>query len=712
MVRVMVFVRNLIIQVLLLVMFFIQTATARHTDWFSQPYSQVRLIASADEPHSSNNILLAIEMRLRDGWKTYWHSPGAAGLPLSIDWKNSENVAFMNVVWPTPERHQLLGFDTFGYQQHIVFPIDWAPINPKIPVIIRLKAEYMICKDVCIPYQEDIEFSLPTSESILVQENAFDIEVFGLIDRFRNQVPIPVTDSSIEVLDIAVSRGLNQDTLNLVLMLKDTNIAAYDAVVVVNGTVISDRPQLSQLGQGRLHISIPIIDAITTKPTFLDNQSKITLTLLPAGQRGLEIIREVKDIAVINDQVINNSENSASIWYFILAALLGGLILNVMPCVLPVLSLKLINLFQHKETSYRNIRLSFLATAAGILFSFASLAGFLGILQKSGQAIGWGIQFQEPIFIALLAFIIVFFAAIMWGWVQLSGPSFNVTVPRDQKARTPSFAQSFSTGFLATLMATPCSAPFVSTAVGFALSQEPLILLLILLFMGVGLAMPYMLVAAFPVIAHWLPKPGRWMVTVKNLMGLLLLFTVGWLVWILFAMIDGRWVVSIIMLLAATLIMLGIKKRYYNGNFKLTLAIWLVVMPALIWTAWNAPEKNTQLLSDNTGWVAFNEHDIPGLVAQGKTVFVDVTAAWCLTCIANKKFVLENPSIIEALQQKHVIAMRADWTKPNDQILEYLKKLGRFGIPMNVVYSRRLPTGHVFPILLDIDDVRQYLLSN
>ncbi|HMS44747.1 MAG TPA: thioredoxin family protein, partial [Alphaproteobacteria bacterium] len=374
-------------------------------------------------------------------------------------------------------------------------------------------------------------------------------------------------------------------------------------------------------------------------------------------------IREVKDIAVINDQVINNSENSASIWYFILAALLGGLILNVMPCVLPVLSLKLINLFQHKETSYRNIRLSFLATAAGILFSFASLAGFLGILQKSGQAIGWGIQFQEPIFIALLAFIIVFFAAIMWGWVQLSGPSFNITVPRDQKARTPSFAQSFSTGFLATLMATPCSAPFVSTAVGFALSQEPLILLLILLFMGVGLAMPYMLVAAFPVIAHWLPKPGRWMVTVKNLMGLLLLFTVGWLVWILFAMIDGRWVVSIIMLLAATLIMLGIKKRYYNGNFNLTLAIWLVVMPALIWTAWNAPEKNTQLLSDNTGWVAFNEHDIPGLVAQGKTVFVDVTAAWCLTCIANKKFVLENPSIIEALQQKHVIAMRAaNWS--------------------------------------------------
>jgi thiol:disulfide interchange protein len=329
------------------------------------------------------------------------------------------------------------------------------------------------------------------------------------------------------------------------------------------------------------------------------------------------------------------SGTSQTLWVIVLLAFLGGVLLNVMPCVLPVLSIKLFGLLQHGGQDRRVVIRDALASAAGIVFSFM-VGGFLIIAAKeTGKAVGWGIQFQNPIFVLFLIVLVLLFALNLWG-------IFEIPLP-NALSRVGSIGQDdegplsyFVSGMFATLLATPCSAPFLGTAMGFALTQSAGTILLIFLSSALGLSFPYFVLAVVPSALLWLPRPGAWMAKLKAVLGLLLAGTGIWLGWIFVQQVG-----------------------------------------------WIKPAIET---SGPIHWVPFKEVDIQRTVDSGKPVFVDVTAAWCLTCKVNERLVIDNPEVVAEFNRRGIVMMRADWTNQDAAIGEYLKKFGRAGIPFYALY--------------------------
>jgi len=389
----------------------------------------------------------------------------------------------------------------------------------------------------------------------------------------------------------------------------------------------------------------------------------------------------------------------------VLIAILAGLILNLMPCVLPVLSLKVLSVIGHGGSAKGAVRRSFLASAAGILVSFLVLAGAAIGFREAGVAVGWGMQFQQPIFLVVMMVIVALFAYSLLGLfhIRLPGAVSDLAASAGGPGPSKSLRSHFLTGAFATLLATPCTAPFVGTALGFALSRGAMEILVIFLAMGVGLALPYLLIAAVPAVATRLPKPGRWMGWLTRILGLALLATAIWLVTVLAGQIGWSAAFGVAALVALIGGVFAVRRflpaarlARIGGVAAALLAVAAVAAAAL------APQMtNTERTDEVIAWQPFDQRAIPGLVAEGRTVFVDVTADWCLTCIYNKTAVLEQGAVRELLNNdSSVVAMLADWTNPDPGIAAYLAEFGRYGIPFNAVYGPASPDGIALPELL------------
>jgi len=377
-------------------------------------------------------------------------------------------------------------------------------------------------------------------------------------------------------------------------------------------------------------------------------------------------------------------------------------ILNLMPCVLPVLSIKLFAFTRQAGGGLRDVRLSSAATASGIMISFLLLAVSLVGLKWSGATLGWGIQFQQPWFLAGMAVLTVLFAASFFEWLPIGLPSSIATIASN-RASGP-MLEAFLAGVFATLLATPCSAPFVGTAVGFALVRGPSEIFVIFLCLGIGMALPYWMAALFPGCVRWLPRPGPWMLVVRKFLGILLLGTGVWLIFVLWS-IAGAWMAAITTVLLACLlgyrasISAAVKGQIAAPASRRSgwITAGLAIMPLVF--SLSAVASVSQPLGGRE-WQAFDLDALPRLVANGNTVLVDVTATWCLTCKINDLRVLENAEVRSRLQQLHVIRMRADWSRPNPSIANYLRRFGRYGIPFDVVYGPGRPQGEALPELL------------
>jgi suppressor for copper-sensitivity B len=386
-------------------------------------------------------------------------------------------------------------------------------------------------------------------------------------------------------------------------------------------------------------------------------------------------------------------------------ALVGGLLLNLMPCVLPVLSLKLLSVVSHGGAAPRAIRAGFLASSAGILFSFLVLAGAAIALKMTGSAVGWGIQFQQPLFLVFMVVLVTGFAANLWGLFEIPLPRAiaDIAVGGHNADGTPSnsLGGHFATGALATLLATPCSAPFLGTAVGFALARGPLEILAVFTALGLGLALPYLLVAAFPALASRMPRPGRWMLVLRRVLGGTLALTGAWLLSVLAVQVSTGAALAIASLMGAFILVLAIRKRL-PGRARIASG---ALAAALALTAFGLPltldRQASQAAAVIDGrWAPFDKAAIAEQVAAGRTVFIDVTADWCITCQANKKLVLTRGTVAERLFGQDMVPMRADWTRPDDRISSYLAEHGRYGIPFNIVYGPGAPDGIPLPELL------------
>jgi suppressor for copper-sensitivity B len=668
------------------------------SEWARADDSAVRLVSATSAVGAAAELRVGLEFALQPGWKTYWRSPGDAGFPVTVDWAGSQNLAAAVMSWPAPHRFSLFGLDTFGYKDQVVLPIAVRPQTPGQPVLLNAKVSYLACAEICVPHDAQLQLELPAG-------TAAPTDQAQLINRFVSQVPGDGAAQGLSLDRVALGFFDGHQVLEVEASSKIAPFERPDIIVEAPAGLYFGVPAGGGVWpSGRVwgtHASflLPITVSEGAPPL---KDATLTLTLVD-GTRGLErkVIAGVGVGGGAEAPLSASSSVSAasSLVAMLFIALLGGLILNVMPCVLPVLSLKLLGLIGHDGENHRHVRFGFLASAAGILATFAGLAAVLVALKGMGNAIGWGIQFQQPWFLIAMMLVLTLFAANLWGWFEIPVPAIVGRLAGIGSHTT--LAGQFGIGVFATLLATPCSAPFVGTAVAFALARGPQEIFAIFLALGLGFAAPYLLVATLPTIARLLPRPGSWMTWLRRILGLLLAGTAVWLLTILGGVLGRTAVWVIVGLVVAIGIALWARRRL-PGNLRAVspAAVVLLALAAFVVPTEIATSRPTPTTAPAGFWKPFDEGAIAKLVGEGKTVFVDVTADWCVTCIVNKHLIIESSAVNARLTAPNVTTMQADWTLPSDDIARFLAANNRYGIPFNAVYGPGAPNGIVLPELL------------
>ncbi len=667
-------------------------ARAAATAWVGDRHAAVRLITAEQATGSMSAIDAGLEIRLAPGWHAYWRTPGAAGIPASIAWAGSQNLRSAKLFWPAPHRYVLDGLQTYGYERDVVLPIAIHLMYPGAPLVLHAAVNYSACKTICVPYHATLHLTLPAGLALPGPEAP-------LITAARRLVPGSLQEFGLSVLATEVAPAANgRSNLILRLAARGSRLAHPDLFVEGLPQGAPGRPRFTRSISG--DVATLVVRRVHDAAAKLAGRTlAFTLTDGPGRAAAFPAAPVLVSAASLPGGV-------ALPLAILAVALLGGLILNGMPCVLPVLSLKLFALTELAGAERRKVRIDLLTTAAGVLAGFAALAGGLIGLKAAGAAIGWGIQFQEPWFLAAMTMVMALFAANMWGWLDISLPG-GLASRLGTAGAGSRRGTAFLTGLFATLLAASCSAPFVGTAVGFALARGPLQIAGIFLAMGLGLAAPYLLGAAAPRLVSLLPRPGSWMVVLRAVFGFLLLGTAVWLVSILLevggalpALLVGVIAVLVLGLLASRSCIRTFlpSVRRFSTGIAVALAVVAVFVPALGREFLAPSPPPTEVLSGP--WHPFDRVAIARDVRQGRVVFVDVTAAWCLICKVNALTVLDRDPVAARLGTPGIVAMRADWTRPSPPITAYLQSFGRYGVPLDVVYGPGAPHGIVLPDLL------------
>ncbi|EHA1081872.1 protein-disulfide reductase DsbD family protein [Photobacterium damselae] len=661
-------------------------ASTLTTGWVHNPQHPpvaVRLMLTGEKNEANKTVEGLLEVKLDKDWKTYWRSPGEGGTAPSINWELSSNLNSVDWHWPLPKRYEFLGVETLGYKHDVIFPMTFHLDDMNKPVFLSGKLTMSSCTSICV--LTDYELSLDFNPEKLVPS----VDAMVLYNKGNSLVPKPST--AVELTQVSY------DEAKKIVSIVATNKAGWtNPDVFVDGQSKPVKqtsfltPKIDVSGE-QLIAQVPVSSWFGT-PKLVGEPLSVTIT--------------DKDIAVELSKTADNKPVMAlqndSLLKVIGLALLGGLILNIMPCVLPVLGMKLSSVISAKGLERRQIRAQFIASALGILVSFWLLAGFLALLKVSGQALGWGVQFQSPWFIGAMMIITGLFAANMLGLFEIRLSSNTNTWLATRGGN--SYGGHFVQGMFATLLATPCSAPFLGTAVAFALGANYLTLFAIFTALAVGMAAPWLLIALFPQLANALPKPGMWMNTVKTIFGLMMLVTSLWLL-SLMANFFSLKIVIVIGVIALALLLSQLWRIKGKRATLLTVGFLIIVTAIGLIIGSLTADKWAKPLPQDHHWTPLNVEQIKQDVAQGKTVFVDVTADWCITCKANKVGVILQEPVYSALDQENIVLMRGDWTKPSDYVTNFLQSHGRFGVPFNIVYGPAAPNGIELPVILTSEQV-------
>ena len=611
-----------------------------------QRHSQARMFSAVEGVGGLQTVQGGIEITLDPGWKTYWRTPGEAGLPPVFDWAGSENIQSVAIRWPAPARFTEFDIDNFGYHDAVTFPIDVTLQETGAPLVLVLKLDLLVCEKICVPEQHALTLTVP----------AGDAKVSGDHDVLARAVQtIPVDKIELPIENVWLEED---DHKTVSLRINAMSDAAFgetaDMFVEASPFVSVGKPVFDhEASTKKLRITAPVrstegLEALQKKLAA----GKITLTFTDAGRAFEQTVALVKTPVSLLSQGRQLAQDHLD-FAILLAAFLGGLVLNLMPCVLPVLSLKILSVVSHGGKDHRihrgTIFRAFMASAAGIFFSFWLMAGALSLLKAAGHSIGWGIQFQHPGFLVFLIVVLAAFAANMWGLFEIPLPRFLARNLAAKHEHEPTLTGHFLTGAFATLLATPCTAPFLGTAVGFALARQATDIFIVFTFLALGLAFPYIVLALSPRIFKYMPKPGRWMLVLRKILAGALMLTAAWLISVLITV-------------------------------------------------------STQATLDD-GWTSFDEALIRPAVEEGRTVVVDVTADWCLTCKANKRLVFDQQEVEEALFSPNILRLQADWTHRDETIAAYLRKYGRYGIPFNIIYGPGAPDGIILSELLSKKEI-------
>ncbi|GBK97303.1 cytochrome C biogenesis protein [Vibrio harveyi] len=661
-------------------------AQTTDTGWLTNPQHppvQTRFVLTGQQDPNTNTLTGYLDVKLTGDWKTYWRSPGEGGVAPSIDWEKSQNLTKVDWQWPYPQKYELLGIETLGYKGDTVFPMTLHVEDMNKPVTIDATLTLSSCTTICVLTDYHIQLSFLPSD-LQVDE--------GVMFTYAQAVSsVPQPSPFVEVTQA------NWDASQSKLQIKLTNSQGWQKPEVLVDGVDETTSDYSFKLEG-LHQEGNTLTANYLVNTWLgdvelDNQS------LYVSIKDNNLLAQ--ETAQAKAGVITQALPTTSLVNIFLFALLGGLILNIMPCVLPVLGMKLSSIVVAQGVERRQIRTQFIASSLGILTSFWLLAGFILVLKLTGNAIGWGVQFQSPWFLGLMLLVTGLFGANMLGLfeIRLSSGTNTWLASKGDNSLFGHYVQ----GMFATLLATPCSAPFLGTAVAFALGADVATLFAIFTALALGMALPWILVAIFPGIALKLPKPGQWMNVVKTVFGIMMLATSAWLLSLMANHLPVFWVI-LIGLVAFIVIMARVKRVYGNkalavsGTASLILIAGGLMLGSMTANHWATP------LPEDLAWEKLSNEAIAEHVKNGRVVFVDVTADWCVTCKANKIGVIWQDPVYSLLQSPNVATLKGDWTHPNSSVTDFLRAHGRFGVPFNIVYGPAAPEGIPLPVILT-DDV-------
>jgi thiol:disulfide interchange protein/DsbC/DsbD-like thiol-disulfide interchange protein len=669
---------------------------------------KARLVSEVTAIGPGQSFWVALELDIRDGWHTYWRNPGDSGEPTKLTWQLPSGFTAGDIVWTTPHRFEIAPLVNYGYAKHAVHLVQiTAPNDLKAgtPVSLAAKAGWLVCSDVCIPEDASLRLTIPVS----AQAGGVDPNSATLFTTARSELPSaqPAPTSARiqgDKLIITLSREWGA-TLSQITSLA---FFPYD-----EGGIEYATPQTLARTKDTVDLAMkvgyqpPKAGAIRGVLVVTEQNGTQTDTVpieIAADFSGAGAA-QVKAGPRFAPLAQSNKEPERSLATLMLFAVLGGLILNLMPCVFPVLSIKALNVMEQAKKHPAAVRAKGLVFAAGVIVSMLCLAGVLLVLRAGGEQLGWGFQLQSPLFVTLLVYLLLAVGLNLSGVFEVGGGLAGVG---DNLTQGDSYSASFFTGVLATLVATPCSAPFMAPAVGAALTQAPFNALCIFAALGVGIALPFVLLSFAPWMRRVLPKPGAWMDTLKQVFAFPVYATAAWLLWVvaqetspfgLGAALAG----SILVALAAWSFQ---KSRSSAGGSRITviatavisllLAIFLPIRFADVAAA--APSDAALLMPGVDEWQPYSAARVAELNAAGRPLLVNFTASWCLTCLVNERNAFSDAAVQEIFRDKKVTLMKGDWTNRDPAITKALAAFGRAGVPLYLVYNGK--PGSTEPVVL------------
>jgi thiol:disulfide interchange protein DsbD len=662
------------------------------------PHVKAELIAATDAAVPGKPLQVGLRLVHDSEWHTYWQVPGDSGLPTRIDWQLPPAYAAGPIEWPYPHRLPAGPLVNFGYEgdtlllTSIQVPAD---AKPGAPVTLNAKAEWLECKDVCIPGSADLSLTLPVKPQSGPSAHA------GRFDEARKLVP-------------GVMPGLSARATaeaNRIRVTFDVPPGrTFDKVEFFPLEESRIEPAAAQVLNRSQGVALYLTAAQPVKADARSLPGVIVVNGGPAKPGGWTAVVEAPLVAgAVSAAEITSSAATVvpaaptmSLLAALGAAFIGGLILNLMPCVFPVLSLKLIGLAQHRTHS-GPMAAHGIAFAVGVVLSFVLLAGLLIALQQAGSALGWGFQLQTPWVVASLTVLFFVIGLNLLGVYEFTfGSGLGNSRAADALVGKSDWRGSFGTGVLAVIVASPCTAPFMSAALGYAITQPAAIALSVFGMLGVGMATPYLLLTLFPKLLARLPRPGRWMELFKQFMAFPMFATCVWLLWVLAQQVDAGGIalaLGVLVAVAFALWSLGLAQRGAS-RFR-----WVALVGAILAAITFAPIATSEpaaagaRLTSSVDWVEYTPQKLAALNAEGKPVFVDFTAAWCVTCQVNKRVALNTDKVRAQFANSGIVRMKADWTNRDEHITRALAEFGRNGVPLYVLYDRKgQPT--VLPELL------------
>lgn len=611
-------------------------------------------------------LWLGLQLRHASGWHTYWKNPGDSGLPTELNWTLPSGWQAGAIEWPLPQRVQIGNLANYGYENEVLLPVAVTvpqPLPDGAEVDIQLRASWLVCREECIPQEGDFVLRLPLRSSYAMHAASFTVAL-GAVPRSTDSKSAAKLQARVDSQGVLLqAKGLPDAWQG-----KALNVFPQTARVFATASspVQSDAVRTggepepgTQVWQGaswsaRLPLSAQRMDAVADLTVVLAREGAGLYVAAPvegswpalasADAAGAVSPALAAALAANAAAPVQATASFTSLAVALAAAFLGGLILNLMPCVLPVLAIKALGLANQKRPTGLAAHLSGLAYTAGVLLAMLALGAALLALRAGGEQLGWGFQMQSPVVVAGLALLFTLIALNLMGWLE-----FGQVLPASWagvQLRHPA-ADAFFSGVLAVAVASPCSAPFMGASLGLAVTLPAAQSLGIFAALGLGLALPFALVSSMPQLAAWLPRPGPWMVRLRQVMAIPIAATVLWLLWVLWHMagVDA--------------------------------AKALPTAPA-----------QAQSSSAYGQWGTWSAQAVAAEVQAGRPVFVDFTAAWCITCQYNKQTVLSDPQVLSAFAAKNVTLMRADWTLRDPAISVALGELGRNGVPVYVLYRK------------------------